>query len=738
LRKNGECPLCNLISESVATANGGTLSDDTECLLEWVIDGRQEDSSDRYIHTSRRIRISWDGNIQNNKASKRKPEELYLLRVQSPTSYVLDSSTSVKESDSEILKHEPEADIVDTIRKWVKECEHHHKAAFNIIRQEDIVDFLVLIQRTSFCVVDVLTMQLTRLPIDEKTGKPKKYVALSYVWGSKDLKDNHDYKTLRSNVIDRVKPDGLNLKKLPLTLRNAIELVQKLRKELDIRYIWIDALCIVQDNISAWRINAENMYLIFGNAHFTICAADGDAYTGLVAMDPNQVYHPEPKEIKPDLQFLVSRPSESIIQATDWNRRAWTFQERILSRRCLVFATKRIYFQCRLTNKMQDIGQVWCSDWRKSPLRTLKELETRPIRFYMACIELYTGRQLSFAKDILNAFNGVSRLMEEYMGAQFFFGMPSSHFDFALLWRPTFGKVRRRLPPECELCKVCDCRSSRHEQEVDEFPSWSWSGWRDVEDKGIGTAVFYSEEFLDGCLTNLHNWLKYHTWIQWYIRDSHGVPKPLWKGYPSIYPQRKQTIPLKWKGYVDVSNNSDHSPDTNDSYGRPLRDYGHRRPPTSFDTVFSDNPLNLQSTPAGTLKSPYQPILHFYTWRCVFRTTPAPESQQRPDTGLTRLDILDANDDWVGTVVVDSTLASDEEEFVFIALADAKGFTDEECGSWNYYIPKEREDSEWDLFYVMCIQESGIKELWERVGLGKVFQTGFEKNGGRWAEIALG
>jgi hypothetical protein len=165
------------------------------------------------------------------------------------------------------------------------------------------------------------------------------------------------------------------------------------------------------------------------------------------------MFTPKPENIRPDLPLPVSRPSESIIQASRWKDRAWTFQERILSRRCLVFVGdrkmgNRIYFQCRTTNLATDIypngtESGWHSDLRKSPLRTLNELKRRPMRFYINCVHLYTGRNLTNRSDILNAFDGVSKLMETYMRAPFFFGLPSSHFDFALLWRPKSGKRRR-------------------------------------------------------------------------------------------------------------------------------------------------------------------------------------------------------------------------------------------------------------------------------------------------------
>lgn len=54
-----------------------------------------------------------------------------------------------------------------------------------------------------------------------------------------------------------------------------------------------------------------------------------------------------------------------------------------------------------------------------------------------------------------------------------------------------------------------------------------------------------------------------------------------------------------------------------------------------------------------------------------------------------------------------------------------KGFTPEECSVWTYYIPKEREESEWDLYFVLLVAFLEAKGIWGRVALGKVFKAEF-------------
>ena len=77
--------------------------------------------------------------------------------------------------------------------------------------------------------------------------------------------------------------------------------------------------------------------------------------------------------------------------------------------------------------------------------------------------------------------------------------------------------------------------------------------------------------------------------------------------------------------------------------------------------------------------------------------------------------------------------------YELIAISEAKDFTPEEFTGWNYYIPKERDESEWDLWYVLLVEK--IDEVVvRRVGLGKVFQEAFENScspGKEWKEFIM-
>lgn len=115
-------------------------------------------------------------------------------------------------------------------------------------------------------------------------------------------------------------------------------------KSLGFRYLWVDSLCIQQDDEQDKKRLIGLMDKIYGSSVLTICVTSGDhANAGLPGIC-------QPRELFQDLgrcagmDLLIVRLVEDRITDSTWNTRAWTFQERLLSNRCLVFADDRVFF----------------------------------------------------------------------------------------------------------------------------------------------------------------------------------------------------------------------------------------------------------------------------------------------------------------------------------------------------------------------------------------------------------
>lgn len=158
-----------------------------------------------------------------------------------------------------------------------------------------------------------------------------------------------------------------------------------------------------------------------------------------------------------------------------------------------------------------------------------------------------------------------------------------------------------------------------------------------------------------------------------------------------------------------------------------------------------------------SVEFPDQRYFQFHTWSAQLRLIPHGDDEDgnyvNPQNGgiteefssMTRFDIADDTGDWVGTIMLDKGRIDagdhgyDNLQYEFLALSDAKSFTEQENPVWTYYIPKERHESQWDVYFVMMI-ERGRGGIASRVGLGKVFKAAFDNacgEGKAWKEMIL-
>jgi hypothetical protein len=137
--------------------------------------------------------------------------------------------------------------------------------------------------------------------------------------------------------------------------------------------------------------------------------------------------------------------------------------------------------------------------------------------------------------------------------------------------------------------------------------------------------------------------------------------------------------------------------------------------------------------------------LQFWTWSGFFRLRDwPPERSSTLAPGLSRFCVLDTNSDFCGTVVLADTWVLDKPApgdavYEMVAISEAKDFTPDEFHGWTYYITKEREESAWDLWYVLVVEKVDDVVV-RRMGLGKVFQEAFENScspGKEWREFIM-
>ena len=296
--------------------------------------------------------------------------------------------------------------------------------------------------------------------VKAKVGE--KYVALSYVWGTtsaglKCTKANLDF--LRSNASLSQKNTG---QYLPDTIRRAMKFTLQLGFDL----LWVDSLCIIQDDPVHTAAQINNMASIYSNSYLTLCAADGlDANSGLRGV----LGCSQPRNIHQDIlafsdglatfNWIRQMYGESV-----YDERGWTFQEKVLSKRIIAFTEHGLEWRCQETVAQEQhnhIGRVTSTYVDLSIARA--DTLWPYLKKWDNLVRSYLRRKLTYEEDILRAFSGISGVLAGSMSEGVFFGLPQQFFDVALLWVPT-EHLRPRKDTTNGVASY-------------EFPSWSWVGW---------------------------------------------------------------------------------------------------------------------------------------------------------------------------------------------------------------------------------------------------------------------
>lgn len=180
------------------------------------------------------------------------------------------------------------------------------------------------------------------------SGEKALYAALSYCWGGPQPVT---LTTLTRSEMLR----GIATSTLPQTIQDAITVTRK----LGLRYLWVDALCIIQDSASDRDAEIAKMDRLYQNAQLTISAASAErCQDGFLATRSGYRRHqtsftsipyacPDGKTgnvLLEEYQLYDSR-------IEPLNRRGWTLQERLLSSRTLIYSSWQLLWQCQSRQK---------------------------------------------------------------------------------------------------------------------------------------------------------------------------------------------------------------------------------------------------------------------------------------------------------------------------------------------------------------------------------------------------
>ncbi|GKZ99227.1 hypothetical protein AnigIFM60653_003433 [Aspergillus niger] len=316
------------------------------------------------------------------------------------------------------------------VNKWVKNCHNSVKSKGSRQTKPDTS------QVTGLRVIDTRQRCITIAPA------ACRYAALSYVWGA----TSSDLQATTLNIKDLMRKGSLDSLSLPQTIDDAIVSCMK----MGIGYLWVDRLCILQDDDPSRKAHWLNsMGDIYAQAYVTIIALAGNnAQHGLPGV--NLVKRRASWTGTTQGIYLIEKAPAytECLRKSRWSTRGWTFQEATLSSRRLLFSDTRVFYEC---SNHKNIKDELTGDYPNTA-----ETAGTALLSYAKVVKQFTKRELTWECDVLRAFAGV---LHTGWGPENYYGIPLNIFSDAILWRTVKKKPY----------------STRHAAPGDAFPSWSWS-----------------------------------------------------------------------------------------------------------------------------------------------------------------------------------------------------------------------------------------------------------------------
>lgn len=284
--------------------------------------------------------------------------------------------------------------------------------------------------------------------LDEREGRVR-YATLSHCWGLPGVQG--PLRTTRQTV--EAFCQEIPERSLPQTFRDAV----RITKSLDIPYLWIDSLCILQDDPDEWQREASRMKDVYSGSIVTISATYGkNSSTGCLPEDesmkvdiatkssPSSTTNNNPVgHFSYDHQDNLAGRQKSVmvrleghsprgqLEEAHLSTRGWACQEQILSRRILYCLNSEIHWQCKRFYHTRS-GQTFGGS--ESLGRGIDLIKSDHGESWYKWIEDYTNREFTISSDRMPAFSGVTEYYQNITHQEVLLGVRRQSIAKDLSW----------------------------------------------------------------------------------------------------------------------------------------------------------------------------------------------------------------------------------------------------------------------------------------------------------------
>ncbi|RGP76404.1 hypothetical protein FLONG3_5288 [Fusarium longipes] len=354
--------------------------------------------------------------------------------------------------------------MVNEIREQIHDCVNkrgvHQDCDVGWFRQDP-----ALSPPTRLIDVGIDNQSSVRLIVTEEDlphGHRPSYLTLSYCWGV----TNSSARTTRATTPQR--REGFDVGTLPKTIQEAIQVTRL----LGFRYLWVDAICIIQSDtndhyLDDWNIEAPRIGSYYLHSKCLISAsAATDSSEGLYLEQKARKYLLStcPLAFRADRQEYVSLSVPKPSPCDDWSTeplrtRGWCLQEAVLSPRALHWSNHTLIWQCHGMTKATAYGSA-LDDIQGNPtsgpsqISLAQDPEHAMGEAWTDLITKYSKMRFTYESDRLIAIEGLATRLADIHGDKYFAGAFLSRLADSLLWKNSYFKADRALP---------------------NVPTWSWA-----------------------------------------------------------------------------------------------------------------------------------------------------------------------------------------------------------------------------------------------------------------------